>query len=792
MGFDEYTKQKRRLESDFGAPNMQTEEQQQAWQQQFGKMNYDMEQAQRERGLTSEGDSGFGVESMDLILSETTFAERTEYYFETEGLLTAKEERYRKLSDDTDQAVGKFAEEHKNRSAKKRKKSAKKAAESFKKARDLEGEAAGKDMSALDTYKSRDKIMRARMDGMIEAAKVKAKSANDEGYRIAKAKLKCLTILHDQLSNLQTEEQKKDFKKEEKKLLKELNSAQKEMAKYSQTQADEKWRAENGMDDPQVIDDILKNCGNETATAEDVKALLPAMTSGKEFLRQEYKDAFQKCDKNNVYRDLGAGDKDRIILHPVYYVRRDKTGKPINKTEQKKAEWNKRWCEAVSDKSKSGERIALLEEAYKRYEKMELPDLNEVKKKGALSVYQKDPVGIYSVVKFCQTIDNMRKKEPFVAGFEKSHKEFKAKMDAWAIFSTILQKELGYKHLMGQTNAWEISTINKSRLKSEEEKKEDEEEYNNQFADNIGLLEQEYVKVAEAKQKAKEENTVNDKSVGVNKEEVFLEAREALPKAYETYSKNSKKSFQLYRDIAYGDKYIKNPLYNGFFDQKAGIGGEASFEISRAAGFVLRDVKFDDNWQPISEEDKKNHEWNMKYCVNINSLVTQERAKAKKKKAGEDVPEEKTSEEDLITEMAKEEFIRYYKEGFKLPAPEEIKKELIDKVQNKESLKSDLFESYLKSPAELNVYLRKSLAISNICNYSPGMREFLKQEENQKIESYYSAGREFQNFLNAYTGLNYGVSFTEKKLDTGGMSDNVDFLNFILERYTEEYNKLKG
>ncbi len=789
MGFEEFTKQKRKLESNFGAPGMQTEEQRQEWQQQFGKMQYDMEQAQRERGLTSGGEIGFGAESMDMLLSETTFAERTEYYFKTEGLLSAKEERYRKMSDDTDGAVGQFAEEHKNRSAKKRKKSAKKAAESFKKARDLEDAASGKEMSALDTYKSRDAIMRARMDGMIEAAKVKAKSADDEGYRVAKAKLKCLTILHDQLVNLQTDEQRKDFAKAKKDLLKELNSAQKEMAKYSQKQADEKWRAENGMDDPQVIEEIRKNCGNETATAEDVKVLLPVMTTSKELLRPEYMEAFEKCKENDVYKDMESGDFNRIIMHPCYYVRRDKNGKPINKTEQKKAEWNQRWLEAVSDKSKSGERTALLEEAYTRYAKMELPDLNEVKKKGAISVYQKDPVGIYSMCKFVLTIDNMRKREPFVAGFEKSHKDFKTKMDAWANFASILQRELGHTHLMAQTSVWEISKINKDRLKSEDEKAEDEEEYQGQRAGFIQIAEKSYADAARAKETAKVENTMNDKTLKIDTESEFLVGKKSVPKAYAKYSKES---YRLYRDIAYGDQYIKNPLYLGFFDDKVVFRGEEVFELTRAAGFVLRDVKFDDNWQPMSEEDKKNHEWNMKYCVNINSMVKQELEKEKKKKAGEDVPEGKPYEQDVITEMAKEEFIRYYNEGFKLPAPEEIKKELIDKVQNKESLKSDLFESYLKSPAELNVYLRKCLIISNICNYSPGMKEFLKQEENRKIESYYSAGREFMNFLNAYTGLNYGVSFTEKKLDTGGMSDNLDFLNFIMERYTEEYNKSKG
>jgi hypothetical protein len=44
--------------------------------------------------------------------------------------------------------------------------------------------------------------MRIRLEGMIAAAKVKSTSEKNANYRIAKAKLSCLTILLDQAKHL--------------------------------------------------------------------------------------------------------------------------------------------------------------------------------------------------------------------------------------------------------------------------------------------------------------------------------------------------------------------------------------------------------------------------------------------------------------------------------------------------------------------------------------------------------------------------------------------------------------
>ncbi|MBQ6441042.1 MAG: hypothetical protein IJJ13_00415 [Lachnospiraceae bacterium] len=504
MGLQNYVERNREIQN-HPAPQGMSEEQQEKRQQNLHRMHLSiMENEQKTRGINSAGEDGFGVDSMDFVMEETTFEERTAYYFEEEGLLSGKEERYQRISDGHDPKLEQFAEEHQNRSARKRKKSAKSAAQNFKKARELEAASRGEDQSPFDTYQKRDQIMRARMAGMIDAARVKATSAEDEKYRIAKAKLKCLTILHDQLQHLRIKEQEEDFIKTEKKLLKELNAAQKEAAKYAKKQADEKWRAGNGLNDPAFLEEKLQEYKktNETVTMEDLKVMLPATIIGGEFARKEVAEAFEKTKENKVYKDLRSQDMHRVMMHPCYYVRRDKNGTPINKTEQKKADWNQKWFDAVSDKSKSAERNALLQQAYDRFAKMEVPDLSEVRKKGAKGIYLKDPVGIYSICMFSLSIDNMRKKEPFVDKYEKAHPAFVAKMDTWARFSSLLLRELGEENLADQAGmTWDISGSNFTRLSSKEQQEKEKEKWKDEKKMLTDMVAESYPAIKEAEEK---------------------------------------------------------------------------------------------------------------------------------------------------------------------------------------------------------------------------------------------------------------------------------------------------
>ena len=145
--------------------------------------------AQRTKGLGSPTDADtvdtvFGYEEKTRQLQEnnTTFQERTDYYFKDPKYLEAKKDRYISLASDKDGEVKAYSKRYKNRSARKRKNRAADAAKCFAKAADLEKSLAGideDDLQAEDLYKAREEIMMARLEGMINAAKVKATSEKD-------------------------------------------------------------------------------------------------------------------------------------------------------------------------------------------------------------------------------------------------------------------------------------------------------------------------------------------------------------------------------------------------------------------------------------------------------------------------------------------------------------------------------------------------------------------------------------------------------------------------------------
>ena len=82
-------------------------------------------------------------------------------------------------------------------------------------------------VSAL--YGKREEIMRLRMEGMLKAAEVKAQSAKHEQYLKSKAKLSCLSILMDQLEEMQKEAKSQMEDAEERKLSAKHRSLSKEL-----------------------------------------------------------------------------------------------------------------------------------------------------------------------------------------------------------------------------------------------------------------------------------------------------------------------------------------------------------------------------------------------------------------------------------------------------------------------------------------------------------------------------------------------------------------------------------
>ena len=112
----------------------------------------------------------------------------------------------------------------------KRRRAAGNASDYFKKAEKLAQGFDEKGKTPLQIYEHREKMLRLRLEGRLEAAEAKAKSSDHEKYLKGKATLSCLMILKDQLVHLKGEKglDKKSIRKfenKEKSLDREIDTA---------------------------------------------------------------------------------------------------------------------------------------------------------------------------------------------------------------------------------------------------------------------------------------------------------------------------------------------------------------------------------------------------------------------------------------------------------------------------------------------------------------------------------------------------------------------------------------
>ena len=137
---------------------------------------YELYDEEKEKGISYQNntDPMFVTDLNDQfqkrIQKETTFEERTRYYFEDYNLLDAKVQRYRNMAADR-QALDKFSETHNNHKASDRKDYAKDAAANFEKAAKLALNFDAEKTKGFALYQHREKIMRLRMKGMEKAAR---------------------------------------------------------------------------------------------------------------------------------------------------------------------------------------------------------------------------------------------------------------------------------------------------------------------------------------------------------------------------------------------------------------------------------------------------------------------------------------------------------------------------------------------------------------------------------------------------------------------------------------------
>ncbi len=330
-------------------------------------------------------------DTLDKRLQNTTFAERTEYYFQNTELMKQKVVRYYQLSgDSSDPEENRFAEveayARKYRDghwAHKRKSAAMNAAIKFNKAVELQEQLKkAVNLTPYQLFEKREKIMRMRLDGMLEAAKVKSQNSVHEKFLMSKAKVSCLTIISDQLDNLWVEAERTEDANQRKKFLKKQKEIENElmMARLSLRENagsfEEKWLSKN-----KSRIEVKKPA--KTKKGSSKKSLLPALSKeGEEIQRELY-----LLNRDAMYTEFPK----RVQL-------KDRDGSPISNRDIEAREWNQKYAQAEDDGDADAQKAMIMEEI-KLMMEYPLPSATEVRRKGVIHFLKKDIHGFYRMIK---------------------------------------------------------------------------------------------------------------------------------------------------------------------------------------------------------------------------------------------------------------------------------------------------------------------------------------------------------------------------------------------------------
>lgn len=677
-------------------------------------------------------------------IEKSDYADRTQYYFKDAQLTEAKVARYKALGNDQGGVVTNYATDHGYKSARKRKKSSNKAADALQKAADLQKRFNEEGKTPLEIYKHREKVMRLRMEAKEHTALVKATSKDDYEYRVAKSNLSGLMMLKDQLDHLELKQADKE--KYSRKLENEIAEAEEKLnnTKFS---SETKWRNIHGFNDKNKMAAKLTSYKNQLDADvnrnqfknEDAALFAPLELLGKESTRQERLTAFENCKANNVYHDLQDGDMDRVINCPCYTVLRDQNGNPINAAEKKKDDWNAKWLEAVSNPEMTRERKRLIRQAMKRYEKVEIPTPAQLRQKGVMYFYKKDPIGFYELMSFSTRLNGLQDYDSYADTYVKNNKVLRQKIDAAAVLSALFQKELK-KHLIQQTaNGYEL---NKTMTKQDVMEGMGAEEANEQ----LNSYEQLYNLYSGTKN-AEEELLADNIRVNKQRRLSFEDAKKFNPNITE-------EGYRLISKLWPTNALLRDVKLQGAMKRTDfKMGGEAVNDITRLNA-LLKQVNYDKNGDPATLEDEEKHEWNMRM---VNTF----------------------EHNDSVTrnQMIQEDFIRYYEE-FQLPTVEQLQNHWIEDTIN-------------TNPEALSQFCRMTLAYSGVKKISNEVANYVAN--NQALSKKLDVMTILSQTITYYLIANYGFS---NKLGTdadfqgqSAQQQNVALVPIFMGQYGDQLNE---
>jgi hypothetical protein len=111
------------------------------------------------------------------------------------------------------------------------------------------------------------------------------------------------------------------------------------------------------------------------------------------------------------------------------------------------------------------------------------------------------------------------------------------------------------------------------------------------------------------KQKKKEQEEVK------KKEALELMIPESIEELRERDPDFTDEMYAMYCNFTTTSMEMTDPICDGYAKERQKK--DQQYTLSRVFGPLMRPVEYDDKWEPKTEEDKKNYEWNLKWCESV-------------------------------------------------------------------------------------------------------------------------------------------------------------------------------
>jgi len=253
---------------------------------------------------------------------------------------------------------------------------------------------------------------------------------------------------------------------------------------------------------------------------------------------------------------------------------------------------------------------------------------------------------------------------------------------------------------------------------------------------------------------------------------------EMLKKSYsdkhfgEENKRFTKESYELYKKMRMTNQQINHPDIQFYYDNK--IFYRYNQDVSRLTSGMFRIVKYDENWQPITEEDKKNHEYNLE----VSKLV-------KKTREGD------TDAENELSEMVIKHSKYIMDNALELASPEQIEEELLKPILEKKDLAETgckFADDALKDMDKLMLAKWHSLAAEGAQKFLPKVKKHV--ESLPLLDTYLDSIKWYTQIISMYIEDRYGIDSQYGENATSNCKKaSVEQLQFFISMYKEGYDK---